>query len=49
MQSLTTFLLGAAAGIYADQNYNLPKVATFIDFAVEWMRKMEESLRKNGK
>jgi len=42
-----SFFFGATAGVYIDQNYNLPKVTTFVNYGIEWVRKTEESLRKN--
>ena len=47
MRSFTTFILGTCAGIYIDQNYSVPRVATFVSFAVEWLKTMEENLRKD--
>ena len=47
MKSFTTFVFGTFAGIYIDQNYNIPKIATFISFAIEWIKNMEETLRKD--
>lgn len=42
----TTFICGLMSGIYLDQSYALPKVEVFARFAIDWLRAMEESLRK---
>lgn len=47
MKSLTIFILGVAAGVYIDQTYNLPRVSTFVNHAINQARKLEEELRKS--
>lgn len=37
---------GFIAGIYVAQNYNLPNVNVFMQFALEWLKTLEENLRK---
>jgi len=49
MKSFTGFLLGIAAGVYLDQNYALPKITTWVDYAVKQAKDMEETMRKNNK
>lgn len=43
---LTTLLFGILSGVYIDQSYNLPRVEVFARFAMDWLRALEESMRK---
>ncbi len=46
MKTFTGFLLGIATGIYCDQNYTLPQITTWIDYAIKQAKEMEENMRK---
>jgi hypothetical protein len=45
-KAFTMAAFGIIAGIYIDQNYSVPHVSTFINFAMEWIKTLEENLRK---
>ena len=38
---------GFLLGIYVAQNYNVPNIATFSNFAMDWLKNQEETLRKS--
>ena len=47
MSSFNMYLLGIVSGIYITQNYNVPKIKTYIDYLYSYVKKLEKENRKD--
>jgi hypothetical protein len=41
-----TMITGIITGIYLDQSYSLPNIATMALFVFDWLKVLEENMRK---